>query len=148
MLYCYKILGHGITPCLRMMRGLPLIQRQGINYKITHNPLNQYLWAHDLHDSIIKHLQCHHHQAQLPPGIQVQVTLHQRYIKVHLEGLISGVHLLSHHHYIFRFKPLCLHPYTPWRSAIPLGELRNSAEGHVLCLWGSSRQLSQPWFVN
>jgi hypothetical protein len=43
-----------------------------------------------------------------PIRIQVQVTLHQEYIKVHLEGLISGVrlllHLRSHHHHIFRCK--------------------------------------------
>jgi hypothetical protein len=36
-----------------------------------------------------------------------------------LEGLISGVrllpHLLSHHHRIFRYKPLPLHSYTPWK---------------------------------
>ncbi len=102
-------------------------------YKVTHNPLNQYLSAHDLHDDIIKHLQHHCHQAQLLLGIQVQVTLHQQYIKVHLEGLINGVHLLlhllSHHHYIFHCKLLRLHPYTPWRSVVPLGELRSLAEG-------------------
>jgi len=42
-LYRYKILGHGTTPCPRMMRALPLIQSQGINYEVTHIPLNQYL---------------------------------------------------------------------------------------------------------
>ncbi len=42
-LYCYKILGHGITPCPRMMRALPLNQSQGISYKITHNHLSRFL---------------------------------------------------------------------------------------------------------
>jgi hypothetical protein len=54
----------------------------------------------------IKHPQHHRHLVQLLPGIQV--TLHQQYIKVHLEGQISGVrlllHLLSHHHRILRCK--------------------------------------------
>ncbi len=39
-LYYYKILGHGIRPCPRMIRALPFSQSQGINYKITHNHLS------------------------------------------------------------------------------------------------------------
>ncbi len=145
-------MGHGTTPCPRMMRALLLIQNQGISYEVTHNPLNQSFWVHDLHDDTIKHLQRHRHLVQLLLGIQVPVTLHQRYNKVHLEGLISGVHLLlhllSHHHCIFCCKPWLLHPYTPWRSAVPLEELKSLAEGQVPFLWRSSRQLFQPWFVN
>ncbi len=49
---------------------------------------------------------------------------------------------------ISRCKPWLLHPHTPWRSVVPLGELRSSAEGQVPFLWGSSRQLFQLWFVN
>ncbi len=132
-LYFYKILGHGITPCLWMMKALLFNQSQGINYEVTHNHLSQFLWAHNLHDGTIKHLWRHHHPIQLLLGIQVQVTLHQLYIKVHLEGLISGVrllpHLLSHHHRIFRCNPLLLHWYTPWRLTIPHRELRSLAEG-------------------
>jgi len=82
----------------------------------------------------------------------VQATLHQWYIRVHLEGLINGVHLLphqlSHHHYIFYCKLLPLHPYTPWRLTFPLGELKNSTKGQVPFLSGSSRQFFQLWFVN
>jgi hypothetical protein len=63
----------------------------------------------NLRDGTIKCLQCHCHPAQLLLGIHVQVTLHERYIKVHLKGLINGVHLLSHllsHlHCIFYCKP-------------------------------------------
>ncbi len=118
-LYCYKILGHETTPCLRMMKAQPLSQNQSMRYEVTHNHLSRFLWAHDLHDDTIKRLQHHCHLVQLLPGIQVQVTLHQQYIWIHLEVLIIGVHLpphlLSHHHCIFRYKPLLLHPYTPWR---------------------------------
>ncbi len=42
--------------------------------------------------------------------------------------------LLSHHHRIFRCKSLPLHPYTPWKLAVLVGELRSSAEGQVLFL--------------
>ncbi len=96
VLYCYKLLGHGTTQCPRMMKALPFSQSPGINYEIKHNPLSRLLWAHDLHDGTIKRSQRHHHSVQLLPEIQVQVTLHQRYIKVHLEGLINGVHMLLH----------------------------------------------------
>jgi len=114
--------------------------------------LNWFLWAHDFHDGTIKCLLCHHHLVQFLLGIQVHVTLHQLYIKVHLEGLISGVrplpHLLSHYHHIFHCKLLPLHPYTPWRLAIPFGGLRKFVKGKVPFLWGSSRQLFQLWFKN
>jgi hypothetical protein len=43
VLYCYKILGHGTTPCPWMMRALSLKQSPGISYEVTHNPLSQYL---------------------------------------------------------------------------------------------------------
>jgi hypothetical protein len=78
-----------------------------------------------------------YHQASTAPsssnttltGNSGSCYTHQWYIKVHLEGLISGVHLLlhllSHHHRIFRCKSLRLHPYTPWRLAISLRELRS-----------------------
>jgi hypothetical protein len=56
VLYYCKILGHGTTPCPRMMRALSLIQSQDISYEVTHNPLNQYLWVHDLSDGTMKHL--------------------------------------------------------------------------------------------
>jgi hypothetical protein len=116
-LYCYKILRHRTTPCLRMMRALPLSQNQGISYEVTHNHSSWFFWAHDLHDGVIKRLHCHHHPVQLLLGIQIQVTIHQKYIRVHLEGLINGVCLLlqklSHHHHIFHCKSLLLHPYTP-----------------------------------
>jgi len=63
----------------------------------------------NLRDSTIKHLQRHYHPIQLLSGIHVQVTLNQQYIKVHLKGLINGVHmlshLLSHLHCIFYCKP-------------------------------------------
>jgi len=151
-LYFYKILGHGTTPCPQMMRALLLNQSQSINYEVTHNHLKWFLWTHNLHDGTIKRLQHHHHLVQLLPGIQVQVTLHQLYIKVHLEGLINGVrllpHLLSHHHHIFWCKPLPLHPYTPWRLTISLRKLKNLTKGQVPFHWGSSRQLFQLWFVN
>jgi hypothetical protein len=78
------------------MRTLPFSQSQGISYEVTHNHLSWFIWTHDLHDDTIKHLQCHRHPVQPLLGIQVQVTLHQQYIKVYLEGLISGVCLLSH----------------------------------------------------
>jgi len=42
-LYCYKILGHGTTSCLQMMRALPLSQSPSINYEVTHNPLSRFL---------------------------------------------------------------------------------------------------------
>ncbi len=131
---------------------IPLSQSQGISYEITHNHLSRFLWVHDLHDDTIKRLQHYCHLVQLLPRIQVQVTLHQRYIKVHVEGLISGVrmllHQLSHHHYILHYKSWPPHPCTPWRSIIPLEELKSSAEGHVPCFWRNSRQLSELWFVN
>ncbi len=67
-------------------------------------------------------------------------------------GLINRVclllHQLSHHHHIFYCKLLPLHPYTPWRSTVLLGEMRSSVEGQVPFLWRSSRQLPQLWFVN
>ncbi len=133
VLYYYKILGHGTTPCRQMMKALPLNQSQGINYEITHNHLSRFLCARDLHNGTIKHLQRHRHPIQLLLWIQVQVTLHQQYIKVHLEGLINGVHLLphqlSHHHRIFHCKPRPLHPCTPWRLIVPLGELKSSMKG-------------------
>ncbi len=133
VLYCYKFWGHGTTPCPQMMKALSLSQSQGISYEVTHNHLNRFLWAHHLHDDTIKHLKHHCHPVQLLPGIHVWVTLHQRYIRVHLEGFISGVHMLlhqfSHHHRIFRYKLLPLHPYTPWRSTAPLEKLKSSAEG-------------------
>jgi hypothetical protein len=63
----------------------------------------------NLRNGTIKCLQRHCHLVQLLLGIHVQVTLHERYIKVHLKGLINGVrmlsHLLSHLHHIFRCKP-------------------------------------------
>jgi hypothetical protein len=115
-------------PCLRMMRTLLLSPNQGISYKVTHNHLSQFLWTHDLQDGTIKHLQHHHHPVQFVPGIEVHVTLHQRYIRVHLEGLISGVclllHQLSHPHRIFRCKPWPLHPYTPWKSVVLMAKSR------------------------
>jgi len=37
-----------------------------------------------------------YHPVQLLLEIQVQVTLYQLYIRVHLKGLISGVRMLSH----------------------------------------------------
>jgi hypothetical protein len=77
------------------MRALPLSQSQGISYEITHGHLSRFIWTHDLHDGTIRPLQCHHHLVQLLPRIQVQVTLHQWYIKIHLEGLNSGLRLLS-----------------------------------------------------
>jgi hypothetical protein len=40
-----------------MMKVLLLIQSQGISYEVTHNPLNQYFWVHDLHNGTIKHPQ-------------------------------------------------------------------------------------------
>jgi hypothetical protein len=43
VLYCYKILGHGTTPCPWMKRAVPLKQSPGISYEITHNPLNRFL---------------------------------------------------------------------------------------------------------
>ncbi len=151
-MYCYKILGHGTTPCPRMMKALPFNQSQGFNYEVTHNHLSQFHWAHDLHDDTIKRLQHHRHVVQILLGVQVQVTLHQWYMRVHLEGLINGVHMLlhqlSHHHCILCCKSLPLHPYIPWRSTIPLGKSKSSTEGQVPFLWGSSRQLSQVWFVN
>jgi hypothetical protein len=132
VLYYYKIVGHGTTPCPRTMKVLLLIQSQGMSYKVTHNLLNQYLWVHNLHNDIIKPLQRHLHQIQLLLEIQVQVTLHQQCIRVHLEGLINRVHLLlhllSHHQCIYRCKSWLLHPYTPWRSIVDLKELRSSAE--------------------
>jgi hypothetical protein len=110
--------GHGTTPCPRMMKTLRVSQNQGISYEVTHNHLSRFLWAHDFHNGTIKRLQRHRHLVQLLPRIQVQVTLHQQYIRVHLEGLINGVclllHQLSHHHRIFCCKPWPLHPYTPW----------------------------------
>jgi hypothetical protein len=96
VLYWYKILGHGTTPCLWMMRTLLLSQSQGISYEVAQYHLSWFLWIQNLHDGTIKRLQCHCHPVQLLLGIQVQVTLHQQYIIVHLEGLISGVRLLSH----------------------------------------------------
>jgi hypothetical protein len=42
-LYCYKFLGHGTTTCPWMMRALPFIQGQGINYKVAHNHLSRFL---------------------------------------------------------------------------------------------------------
>ncbi len=110
------------------MKALPFSQSQGINYEVTHNHLSQFLLAHDFHDSTIKCLERHCHPVQLLLGIQVQVTLHQRYIRIHLEGLLNGVcllpHQLSHHHCIFHCKPWPLHPYTPWKSVVPLEELK------------------------
>jgi len=41
--YYHKILGHGPTPCPRMMKTLLLNQSPGISYKITHNPLSRFL---------------------------------------------------------------------------------------------------------
>jgi hypothetical protein len=34
-LYCYKILGHGTTPCPWMMKALPFNQSQSISYEVT-----------------------------------------------------------------------------------------------------------------
>ncbi len=145
-------MGHGTTPCPWMMRALLLSQSQGIKYEITHNHLSWFFWAHNFHNSTIKHLKCHCHLVQLLPRIKVQVTLHQRYIRVHLERLISGVHLLSHqlshHHYIFCYKSWPLHTYTPWRSIVHLRELRNLVEGQIPFLWRNSRQLLKLWFMN
>ncbi len=96
------------------MRALLFSQILGISYKVTHNPLSQFLSAHDLHNGTNKCLGRHHHLVQLLLGIQVKVTLHQRYIRVHLEGLISGVcllQLLSHQYHIFRCKPLDLYTH-------------------------------------
>jgi len=116
-MYCYKILGHGITPCPRMMKALSFNDNQGINYEVTHNHSSRFLWTHDLHDGTIKCLQCHCHPVQLLPGIEVQVILHQQYIKIHLEGLINGVrllpHQLSHHHRIFP-NSLSFHCFDLW----------------------------------
>jgi len=70
-LYCYKILGHGTTPCPWMMRALLLSQSPSMSYEVTPHPLNQFLSTHDLHDGTIKLLQHHHHLVQLPLGIQV-----------------------------------------------------------------------------
>jgi hypothetical protein len=43
VVYYHKILGHGTTPCPRMMIALPLNQSPGINYEVTHNPLSRFL---------------------------------------------------------------------------------------------------------
>ncbi len=142
MFYIVKInLGHG------RMRALPFSQSPSINYEVTCNPLSS-TFSRQYHQTSIQH----HHLVQLGLGIQVQITLHQQYIKVCLEGLFIGVHLLLHlllhHHHIFRYKPWPRHQYTPWRSAILLGELRNSMEGQVPFFWRSSRQLFQLWFMN
>jgi hypothetical protein len=43
VVYYHKILGHGTTPCPRMMKALPLSQSPNISYEVTHNPLSQFL---------------------------------------------------------------------------------------------------------
>jgi len=43
VVYYHKILGHGTTPCPRMMISLPLNQSPGISYEVTHNPLSRFL---------------------------------------------------------------------------------------------------------
>jgi hypothetical protein len=55
-LYYYKILGYGTTVCPRMMKALSVGQSQGISYNVTHNHVNQFIWAHDLHDGTMKRL--------------------------------------------------------------------------------------------
>jgi len=77
---------HGTTPCLQMMKVLLLNQSPSINYEVTHNPLSEFLYGHDLHNVTIKHQQHQRHLVQRLLGIQVQVTLHQRYIRVHFGG--------------------------------------------------------------
>ncbi len=37
-------------------------------------------------------------------------------------------HQLSHHHHIICCQPLLLHPYTPWRSIVPLGRIEKFNE--------------------
>ncbi len=120
-------------PCPQMMRALSLNQSLGISYEVTHNPLSRFLWAHDLRNGTIKCLQHHCHPLQLLWGIQVQTTLHQRYIRIYLKGLISGVflllHQLSHQHHIFCCKSWPLHQYTPCRSIVPLEKSKSLTEG-------------------
>jgi hypothetical protein len=43
VLYWYKILGHGTTPCPRMMRAILLNQSPSINCEVTHNPSSRFL---------------------------------------------------------------------------------------------------------
>ncbi len=133
-MYSCKILRHGTAPCLRMMKTLALSQSQGIRYKVTHNHLNRFLLSSGSLGRYYQASIAPSSSSTILPIIQVQITLHQWYIKVHL-GLISGVcmlpHQFSHHRRIFHCKPLPLHPYRPWRSPVPLGELRSSAEGQV-----------------
>ncbi len=43
VVYYHKILGHGTTPCPRMMIALPFNQSPRINYEVTHNPLSRFL---------------------------------------------------------------------------------------------------------
>jgi hypothetical protein len=56
VLYYYKILGLGTTPCLRMMKARLLNKSQGISYEVTHNHLSGFLWIHNLHNNTIKRL--------------------------------------------------------------------------------------------
>jgi len=69
--------------------------------------------------------------------------------KIPFGGLINAVrmlsHQLSHHHCILYCE---LHPYTTWKSTVPLRKFRSLMKGQVPFLWGNSRQLFQLWFVN
>jgi hypothetical protein len=61
VLYFYKNLGHGTTPCLQIMKALSFSQRQSISYETTCNHLSRFIWTHNLHDGTIKCLQRHRH---------------------------------------------------------------------------------------